>query len=212
MSETMTLPNPVLPTIRKCKIEEVFDQSFIELIRLVPMNPHVRALILKFTGKMPGQDYDTFERVKDWVEFNCEKRARPFASPNASPNGRAVPSDGISIAVEFSDTEYGRANYSVPRSGTESFHIDADDLLEMVRETIEDGGGIDRIVEVVVEKVEEDAWGQCDPELEDCGDYDYSEHDVNDSGDGSLDFSKDAIKTAVLAFVRERHPELAAEL
>jgi hypothetical protein len=50
MSDTLTLPPPVE---RKCSIEEVFDPSFIELLKLVPANPYVRALILKFTGKLP---------------------------------------------------------------------------------------------------------------------------------------------------------------
>jgi hypothetical protein len=63
MSGTMTLPNPVIPAERKCRIEEVFDQGFIELLRLVPRNPYIRALILKLTKKMPGPECETFEQV-----------------------------------------------------------------------------------------------------------------------------------------------------
>jgi len=47
MSDTLTLPPPVE---RKCSIEEVFDAGFIELLKLVPANPYVRALVLKFTA------------------------------------------------------------------------------------------------------------------------------------------------------------------
>jgi hypothetical protein len=204
MSEVMTLPTTTV--VDKLKIEEVFDQSFIELIKLVPANPYVRALILRLTGKMPEQDCATFEQVKEWVEANCKKRIRPGVNP------LTVPDDGISIRVEFSETEYGRANYSVPRSGTDQFQIGAEELVEIVQDAIDEGGGIDQIVETIAQKIDDDAWSQCEPSLDDCGDYDYTEHDSNDSGDSDATCSKAEIQNAVLLFLRDRHPELAAEL
>jgi len=208
MSEVMTLPAPAVPVERKCKIEEVFDQNFIELLRLVPRNPYVRALILKLTGKMPGQECEMFEQVREWVETNCKKRARSALKQTTS----GVPDDGIAISVEFSETEYGRARYSVRRSGSEAFHISAEDLIEMVQTAIDDGEDIDRVVEVVAEKIDEDAWDQCDPNMDDYGDYDYDDHEATDSGDTETDYSKSEIRNRVRDFVRERHPELAAEL
>ena len=115
MSEVMTLPAPALTIERMCRIEEVFDQNFIELLALVPRNPYVRALILKLTGKMAEPECETFEQIKEWVETTCRKKARP--TPNRA--GRRAPDDGIAISVEFSETEYGRANYSVRRSGSD---------------------------------------------------------------------------------------------
>ena len=208
MSEVTTLPNPVIPTERKCRFEEVFDANFIELIRLVPLNPFVRALILKHTGKMPGPECRTFEQIKDWVELNCDKRARPISSRA----NRRTAEGGISISVEFSENETGRADYSVHRWGTEEFHVGADDLVEMIREAIESGGGIDEVVDLVAGKIDDDGWNQCDPDMDNYGDYDYSDHDSTDSSDGNAEYSNEDIRTAVLAFVRERHPELAAEL
>ena len=64
----------------------------------------------------------------------------------------------------------------------------------------------------IAQKIDDDAWNQCDPNLDDYGDYDYDEHDMNDSGDSETSYSKTEIRNRVLAFVRERHPELAAEL
>ena len=208
MSEVMTAPEPVVPVARKCVFEEVFDANFIELIALAPRNPHVRALILKLTGKLPPPECATFAQLKDWVELNCEKRARP--SPTQT--GTHSREGGIVINVDFSETEYGRASYSVRRHGSESFRIGAEDLMEMVRTAIDDGDGLDEVVEAVASKIDEDAWGECDPSLDDSGDYDYSEHDVSDTGDSATECNKSEIRAAVLAFVRERHPELAAEL
>jgi len=205
MSEVMTAP---IPVVRKCRIEDVFDANFIELIRLVPRNPFVRALILKLTGKMPGSEQETFEQIKDWVETNCDKRARPASVRR----GRNNLEGGIAINVEFSETEYGRADYSVPRSGSEEFRIGSEDLMEMVQEAIEAGGGIDEVVDVVAGKIDDDAWNQCNPDLDNYGDYDYDEHEATDSGNSETSYSRNQIRNAVLAFVRERHPELAAEL
>ena len=134
------------------------------------------------------------------------------ARPSASGAGQHSREGGIVINVDFSETEYGRADYSVRRRGSESFRIGAEDLMAMVQTAIDDGDGLDKVVEAVAGKIEEDAWGECDPSLDDSGDYDYSEHDVSDTGDSETECSKSEIRAAVLAFVRERHPELAAEL
>jgi len=208
MSEVMTLPNPVIPAERKCKFEETFDANFVELIRLVPLNPFVRALVLKLTGKMPGSECGTFDQIRDWVELNCDRRSR--ASSNGA--GRRSAEGGIRISVRFADVEYGRARYTVGRWSTEEFHVGADDLLELIQEAIDSGGDIDEVVELVAGKVDDDAWNQCDPDLDDYGDYEYDEHESNDSGDADTEYSRDAIRNAVRAFLRERHPELLAEL
>ena len=208
MNEVMTAPEPVVPVMRKCRFEEVFDANFVELLRLVPCNAQVRALILKLTGRLPGPEWETFEQLKDWVELNCVKRVLP--SPAQS--GRRNQDDGISINVEFADREYGRADYSVRRTGSGTFRIGAANLVEMVQEAIDDGEGIDKVVESVASKIDEDAWGQCDPDMNDTGDYDYCEHESSDTGDSDTTINRSDVRSAVLAFIRERHPELAAEL
>src|ERR1019366_5142129 len=117
MSATMTEPAPAV----RCKIDEVFAGPFIELIGLAPRNPVVSGLILAQTGKMPGMDRQTFEQIKEWVETTCEKKMR-------QTNGSRTPSgNGIAIRVEFSETEYGRADYSVSRSGSDEVALDEDE-------------------------------------------------------------------------------------
>ena len=197
---------PPPPDQRQCSIAEVFEASFIELLKLVPANPYVRALVLKFSGKLPPAGCDSFDALKDWVECHCVKRIR---KPAAS---RPAAEDGIRINVDFSETEYGRANYSVPRSGREGFRIGADELLEIIRDSIEAGAGIQEVVEVIAGRIDDDAWNQCEPAMDDCGDYDYNEHDATDTSDSDVDYSKDEIRSAVLQFVRENHPELAVQL
>jgi len=204
MSDTATLPPP---TERKCNIEEVFDASFIELLKLVPANPYVRALVLKFTGKLPPAECEQFDQLKDWVEFNCVKRIR-----KASAQAQGNDEPGISIEVDFSEQEYGRAQYSVNCSGSDTFQIGAEELVTIIQDAIADGGAISAVVDAVAERINDDAWNQCDPNLDNYGDYDYSEHDSGGTDNSEVEFSREHIRTAVLRFVQERHPELAAEL
>ncbi|MBE0542259.1 MAG: hypothetical protein IH623_12800 [Verrucomicrobia bacterium] len=197
---------PVLTAARRCQIEEVFCPPFIELLALAPRNPIVRGLILAQTRQQPGRECATFEQLKDWVETTCNKRI-------PAPNARATSAGaGIDITVEFSETENGRADYSVTRSGRDTFQVGAETLLEIVQDAIESGGGLDEVVDLLADKIEDDAWSQCNPDLDNYGDYDYNDHDSTGSEDRETDYSKEDIRTAVLAFVRERHPELAAEL
>src|SRR5882757_3216539 len=139
MNAVLTEPDkPVV--VNRCKIDEVFGGPFIELIALAPKNPVVRGLILSQTRKLPGPECETFEQIKAWVETTCDKRLRP-------PNDTHAPSgDGIEIKVGFSETENGRAHYSVSRSGSDDFALEEDELLDMVREAIGAGGGVDAVV------------------------------------------------------------------
>ena len=165
MSETLTLP---APPERKCAIDQVFDASFIELLELVPTNPFVRAWVLKFTGKLPPEECVTFDLLKDWVEFNCVKRSRP--KPQSSPQA----DDGIGILVHFSETEYGRANYSVDRSGEDTFQGGHDELLTLVQEAIDAGGGLTEVVDQIGTRIDDDAWNECEPNMDSYGDYTFS--------------------------------------
>ena len=190
----------------RCKIDEVFAGPFIELIGLAPRNPVVRGLILAQTGRMPGPERGTFEEIKEWVETTCDKKTRP---PNAT---RSHAGDGFAIKVEFSDTEYGRANYSVPRSGTEEFVLDEDEVLAMVQAAIDDEVGVEAVVDKIAELIDDAAWDRCDPSLDDCGDYAYENHDSNDTDNSAVEFSRTQVRDRLLVFLRTRHPQLLEEL
>ena len=206
MSDLMTAPP--LTVERKCQFEAMFDASFIELIRLVPCNPYVRALILKLIGQMPGSELETFDQLKDWIERNCTQRVRPMPNQNRQRSADG----GISISVEFSETENGRADYSVSRSGNDEFRIGADDLIEIVQEVIEAGGSMDEVVDTIAGKIDDDAWNECDPEMDSYGDYNYSEHESSDSSDSETNYSRNDIRSAVRTYLQEQRPELMAEL
>lgn len=203
MSAVLTEPDK---PVNRCKIDEVFGGSFIELIALAPKNPVVRGLILSQTRKLPGPECETFEQIKAWVETTCDRRFRP---PNET---RAPSGDGIVIKVEFSETENGRAHYSVSRSGSDDFALDEDELLDMVREVIGAGGGVDAVVERIAQEIDDEAWDRCDPSLDNYGDYDYEEHDSGDSSNAEIEFSRAQVRDRLLGFLRRNHPDLLEDL
>jgi len=190
----------------RCKMDEVFTSPFIELIGLAPRNPVVRGLILSQTGRLPEPERVTFDQIKEWVETTCDKKIRPI---NAR---RSQAGDGFVVKVDFSETEHGRAHYSVGRSGSDEFALDADELLEMTRKAVEAGGGLDAVIDDIATLIDEDAWNRCDPNLDDYGDYDYDDHDSGDSDNCATEFSHAQIRERLLHFLRERHPELLEEL
>jgi hypothetical protein len=191
------------PTMqRRCRIEEVFTTSFIELLAMAPRNSIVRSLVLSLTCKMPPVDCSTYEGIKDWVECNCEKR------PNRSSRNGA----GILISVQFEDREYGRASYSVSRSATESFQLKSSELLEMAEEAVANGDKLDALIDSVAKAIRQRAWDECEPCMEDYGDYDYSDHDQSDTESKEVEFSKPDLKQRMVSFLREYQPQLLEQL
>jgi hypothetical protein len=89
----------------------------------------------------------------------------------------------------------------------------AGSLVVAIRQAaIADGGAISAVVEVIAGRIDDDAWDECDPNLDNYGDYEYDDHDSNGSDSSEVKFSREHIRNAVLRFVQEQHPELAGEL
>jgi hypothetical protein len=116
------------------------------------------------------------------------------------------------VKVELSETEYGRAHYSVGRAGTDEFALDADEVIDLVQKAIDDEAGIDGVVDKLAELIEDDAWDRCEPNLDDYGDYEYDDHESTDSGNAVVEFSRTQVRDLLLGFLRDRHPELLEEL
>jgi len=193
---------------RKCLISHLLGPQVLALLERVPRNPQVRALVLKLAGKLPPPECETFVQVRDWIETHCE----PRKAVSSRPAARRQVEEGIRLTVRFADTEYGRADYSVRRHAREEFHLDAEDLMELVRNALNNGDSLDEIVEAAARKIDDDAWELCDPSMDDTGDYDYTNHDVSSTEDSETTFDRADLRRVILAFLRERHPELAAEL
>jgi hypothetical protein len=194
--------------LNRCRLDEVFAGPFIELIGLAPRNPVVRGLILSQTGRLPEPERVTFESIKEWVETTCAPRAGVGRHSKAA----GLTEDGFVVKVEFSETEHGRAHYSVGRSGSAEFALDAEELVEMVQKALAAGAGLEEVIDDIATLIDEDAWNRCDPDMDDYGDYEYDDHDAGDSDNTATEFSRTQIRERLRHFLRERHPELLEEL
>lgn len=203
--ETQVAP-AVAPPVRKCRIEEAISGNLLELLRIAPLNPLVRGLVLSQTQNMPPDDCRDFDQLKDWIEINCDKRTFIVSTRNQRARRGA-----LSIRVDFSENEYGRANYTVRRSGSEQFVITSEELLPKVQDCIGDGG-FDALVELIREEINDNAWDRCDPCLDDYGDYDYGEHDCDDTGNSRVEFSDGEIRNQLNQYLRQHHPDLLDQL
>ena len=95
-------------------------------------------------------------------------------------------------------------------SGSDEFHVGTEELMGIIQDTIDSGGGIGGVVEVIAGRIDDDAWNECDPNMDDYGDYEYNEHESSDSDDSNTDYSRDEIRRNVLRFLEEHHPDLHA--
>jgi hypothetical protein len=192
------------PVEVRCRIEEVFTRSFIDLLAMAPRNCIVRGLILALTRKMPPEECQSYDEVKAWVEANCEKRLG---------KGQGESNAAIRIDIKFSDTETGRASYSLGRNGQEVFELETEEIIDLAEEIAGDGGKLDGLVEAIAAKITEDAWNRCLPGMDDGdGDYDYYDHDSEDSSNRQVKFSKLTLKGELLRFLGQYHPNLLEEL
>ena len=196
----------VEPPVRKCRVEEAISGNLHELLRIAPLNPLVRGLVLSQTRRMPPDDCTEFDQLKDWIEFNCDKRIFVVPVRNQRPRRGA-----LSVRVDFSEDESGRANYSVRRSGSDQFVITVEELLTKVHDCIGDGG-FDALVELIREEINDNAWDRCDPCLDDYGDYDYSEHDCDETNNSRVKFSEGDIRNQLNQYLRQHHPDLLDQL
>ncbi len=185
----------------RCQLTEVFAGPFIELLTLAPKNPVVRSLILAQTQRLPGPECETFEQLKAWVETHCEKRLHPLVP-------RAVTEPAFALALDFSETEYGRAHYSVARSGSAEFEVGTAELLALVETALAEQGGVEHVVTALAALIDDEAWTRCEPNLDDHGEYRYDDHDMNGAENAAVDYAPSQVRQRLTTYLQQQQPEL----
>ncbi len=96
------------PKPRRCKIEQLISAKTVSMLKVAPMNETFRATLMSELEQMPPKEAQTYDQIKDWVEYNFPKEV---AMPEPVPVGSLTVA-----AVNFAHTERGRADYT--RRGT----------------------------------------------------------------------------------------------
>ena len=154
MNDTTTeqITQELAAALTKSKMEEHFAPSFVELIRLSPNNPIVRAQMMRILLKEPPKEIDGYEALKKWVEENFESKAK-IASIKYST------SNSIVFETEWSigDIESGRCDYSVSRTGSYTSSI----AMDAIETWIDDGKSVQDITDMIYDEVSENYDSLC---------------------------------------------------
>lgn len=170
--------------VKLCILEDSLPDSMIQSLKAQPTNPVYRGLILAKCGKMPPDEIVEFDKLKDWIEYNCEPKAivTPAARPAPAPQPDAAPR--FIVGLLYSETEVGRCNYSIQRRGSRDYMFTANDLRDMV-ETCDN---LDDLIEEIECDINVGAYD--DPPEMDSGDndYDYDRHEATDTEDAEWEY------------------------
>jgi len=101
---------------RKCVMVSFLGSAITNMIKLSPKNETFRAKLMATIGEMPPKDCDTFDKIKDWVEFNFPKTKEEIAK------------EPLRLRVTFRESEHGRCNYSRDRTATATIKLTEDDF------------------------------------------------------------------------------------
>lgn len=96
--ETATDPNKPR---RRCTMAGMVGSDVAKLIKMAPNNATFRARLMAVLMELPPKEADTYEKVRDWVEFNFPK--------GVGLTKKVAPLD---VSYEGSVTESGRCDYS----------------------------------------------------------------------------------------------------
>lgn len=159
---------------RKCAIEKAVGGTLLNSLKLAPSNPVYRGLLLNKVGKLPPDDIQTYEQLKDWVEFNCG-----YDTPKAVVMPTPITPAGFTVNIDYSQFETGRCDYSVEASGRGQITISNEDLMNAVRGATD----LDDVIASIQECVSDVVWDN-QPDMEvDVDTYTYSRHECSDTED-----------------------------
>lgn len=185
-----------LTETKKSQLADHFSGNFIGMIKSQPENPEVRGHMMLVLKVEPPRELSTFDQLKDWVEKTFESPQKPMRS-NASG---ARPGPGVhdlEIKFDYSETELGRASYSIKKYATEIRSFTLQDL----KEWQEEGKTMDQIAEAIQELAEQDD----DIDWEDDEDgHDYSDLDPSGS-EGFECWPQVVIKNKIRSFLESQN-------
>lgn len=153
--------------VRKSDFYRVIKAPLAALISKFPMNESIRAMVMAECGKLVPEEADTFEKIKDWIEFNVEKKQTSRTELGSG--------DGITLRMGVSQMQYGRCRYSCNASYSGNVTIGRRQLYHIIHDAVLDGYSTLRdVTSKVIEEMADI------PDMDDASDYEYEHHDCSD--------------------------------
>jgi hypothetical protein len=145
-----TVEVPV-PRKKTCQMKDVLPASIIPLIVANPKNDAIRSLMLAHLKQSVPLECDTFEKVKEWIEYNIVLPSIESALDRQiriNEEQRAIRArDSVQIAVRVEHTEVGRCSYSLERVGEGEIPLTRTELVEMASASDSESNFFERVNE-----------------------------------------------------------------
>lgn len=122
------------------KMSDFFNPSAIDLIKAAPKNEQLRGFMLSKLKVMPPEELDTYDKLKEWIEWNVDKNAakpkreKPLSEYATAPATATVESISMSIPIVRKRTIYGSARYYVQQSGRQNAELSMAQIREEANE------------------------------------------------------------------------------
>lgn len=195
--------------MKPCRISRLqvfFNSSVIEMLKTVPQNDQVRAFMMSRLKVMPPKDCDTFDKVRDWVEFNCcqPRRVTKWPVAGAVPAARVVPvSDVLKLAVKANRKTRGKCDWSKEEEAHDTWSFRVEDI-----EGCADGAEtLDDLIRVL-NGLLYDNW---EPEYGSVAGYQHDDHETDDDETEtsiSINVPMGETKRQLVNYLRCHRPEL----
>lgn len=155
-------------------------RSVLELLKIVPLNETGRSHLLSIMEMPVPKSCTTFEQIEEWVNTipTPERKGldeAPFdiqTRPNHNQQGT------FSNGVVYSYTEIGRCNYRMPRSGSDTYNISAQQMRELMNECSSMDEFVRSVRRFMVDMANDDP-----PETDGDGDTEYYDYDSSEEDD-----------------------------
>ena len=181
---------------RRCLIGQFLGGDVVSLIKLAPNNATFRARVMAVVGEMPPKELDTFEKIKDWVEFNFPKGSL------AQIGTRVLPPENppLTIGYRADETEYGKCRFSRQISTRDTFRMTYDEVITLIRGSDD----MDDALREIGERMESHA--QNSGNREETSES-TERHEVDDGSGVELDYSRSDVRGYLRRAARTVIPE-----
>lgn len=169
------------------------------LIKSAPKNETFRAKIMAHIGEMPPKDCETYQQIKDWIEFNFPKAPKPKANDPLA-----------TLRVRFAHTESGHCAYSRSETHVAQVKI-TPQMIDEILDNLDNECDFDDVAAEMSSKIQEVARENSQSTGEE--DSVITSNEVpDDSSDEDVDYDFGSVKSALRAYIRANYPERADEL
>jgi len=205
------------PKWRKFDIEQVLNESLIEMAKSAPCNPTLRAHFQAIFKTPVPESVTNYEQLKEWAELEFPKpqftsnMARQYARIANTPQrsgGTTRPEDrtAFEVAVWREGTERGRCSYTANITERGQFRVP----VRAIREWIESDE--EYSLDDMLERISEDLEGRIGEVVEPVGDqhHDYEGHECDDS-DCEVGINQEQLRERLVDYIRTQYGETEAQ-